>query len=210
MGFFTDDNEQDNYAPAPIPARLMRNEKIAILTDDKTEDLEFFYPFYRLNEEGYTVDVITPAGKSFEAKHGLGLKKTKALKDANASEYALLYIPGGKAPASLRDNKEVISFVKQFAASNKLIAAICHGPQVLATADLLRGKHIAAWPEIRDEIEKAGAIFVDEALVEDGQFITARRPGDLHRHLCGVLDVLQNRQSEKPSQATRQTRVSAA
>jgi protease I len=210
MSIFSSSDELDNYAPAPIPARLMRNEKIAILTDDKTEDLEFFYPYYRLTEEGYTVDVITPEGKSFEAKHGLGLKKTKALKDANPGDYALLYIPGGKAPASLRNDENVIAFVKKFASSNKPIAAICHGPQILATAKLLQGKQIAAWPEIKDEIEKAGATYVDEALVEDGQFITARRPGDLPRHLAGVLDVLQGNKSEKPSQAARSQRMSAA
>jgi protease I len=210
MSIFSSSDEHDNYAPAPIPARLMRNEKIAILTGDNTEDLEFFYPYYRLTEEGYTVDVITPEGTSFEAKHGLGLKKTKALQDANPEDYALLYLPGGKAPASLRKDENVLAFVKKFAASNKPIAAICHGPQILASAQLLSGNHIAAWPEIKDEIEKAGAIFVDEALVEDGQFITARRPGDLPRHLCGVLDMLQGRKAEKPSQAARAQRMSAA
>ncbi len=210
MNFFGTSSTSDHYAPAPIPARLLRPERIAILTDNKTEDLEFFYPFYRLTEEGYVVDVITLEGKGFEAKHGLGLKKTKALKDANPSDYALLYIPGGKAPTVLRDNADAVNFVKQFAASGKPIAAICHGPQVLATADLLRGRDIAAWPEIQSEIEKSGARFVNEALVEDGQFITARQPGDLPRHMAGVLNALQQRTSEKPSQTARQMRKDAA
>ncbi|MFM9890794.1 MAG: type 1 glutamine amidotransferase domain-containing protein [Rickettsiales bacterium] len=203
MNLFGNDNDIDNYAPAPTPERLQRPEKIAILTDDKTEDLEFFYPYYRLTEEGYHVDVITPEGKSFEAKHGLGLKKTKALADVDPREYALLYIPGGKAPASLRKNEAVLEFVRAYAIGDKPIAAICHGPQILASAEMLAGKDIAAWPEIRDEIAEAGATFVDEALVIDGAFITARRPGDLPRHLCGVLDVLQQRSSEHPSKTSR-------
>ena len=108
------------------------------------------------------------------------------------AHYELLYLPGGKAPAKLRKNDMVIDFVKRFAASGKYIAAICHGPQILAEAGLIRGKTIACWPDLKDEITDAGAIFADEALKEDGQFITARRPGDLHRHLWGILDKLNN------------------
>ena len=109
---------------------------------------------------------------------------------ARPADYVLLYLPGGKAPAELRKNDQVIAFIKQFAASGRPIAAICHGPQLLVTADLVRGKQLAAYPGIREEIEKAGATFIDEALVEDGPFITARLPGDLHRHLYGVLHYL--------------------
>jgi protease I len=188
--FSGNDNEKDNHAVSPIPERLRKEEKIAIITADNTEDIEFFYPYYRLTEEGYSVDVITPDGGKFACKHGLGLKKTKPIESVRPEDYVLIYLPGGKAPAELRKNEQVLSFVKEFAASGKPIAAVCHGPQVLISADLVRGKQIAAWPEVADELRKAGATFVDEALVEDGQFITARKPGDLHRHLFGVLQYL--------------------
>lgn len=185
------DSKQDIYKPAPTPSRIQKKEKIIILTADKTEDLEFFYPFYRLTEEGYQVDVVTPEGGSFEGKHGLGLKETKSIKDVRPQDYQLLYIPGGKAPEELRDNKDVIRFVQEFAADkSKPVAAICHGAQVLITADLVQGIQMACWSEVREELERAGGIFVDEALVEDRQFVTARRPGDLPRHLDGVLDYL--------------------
>ncbi len=191
MSIFGSDSKTDNHKVAPIPARLQKTEKIIILTADKTEDTEFFYPYYRLTEEGYTVDVVTPKGGSFEAKHGLGLKETKAIKDVRPEDYQLLYIPGGKAPEELCKNEDVIRFVQQFAADkSKPIAAICHGPQVLITAGLVQGIQMACWPEIREELEKAGATFVDEALVEDRQFITARKPGDLPRHLFGVMEYL--------------------
>jgi protease I len=186
------EKEFDSYAPAPIPQRLVKNKKVAIITADKTESLEFFYPFYRLTEEGFTVDVITPEGKSVKTKHDIELKKTKPIEAANPSEYELIYIPGGKAPAELRKNEKVIDFVRRFAASGKHIAAICHGPQVLISAGLVGGKQIAAYPEIKEELQEAGATFIDEALAEDGQFITSRRPGDLHRHLYGVLKCLNN------------------
>ncbi|MFO1242931.1 MAG: type 1 glutamine amidotransferase domain-containing protein [Rickettsiales bacterium] len=188
--FNMSDAEKDNYKPAPIPDRLKKNQRIAVLTADKTEDLECFYPFYRFNEEGYDVDMITPNGGAFEAKHGIGLKQTKSIDQVNAKDYVLLYIPGGKAPQELRKNERVLNFVREFASSGKPIAAICHGPQVLIEADLVKGKQIAGWPEIQKEIEDAGATFVDEALVEDGQFITGRKPGDLHRHVWGTMQRL--------------------
>jgi len=183
--------EKDTHAVASIPERLKKNEKAIIITGDNVEDIEFFYPYYRLTEEGYTVDVVTPEGGKFEGKHGLGLKSSKPIKDVRPSDYVLLYLPGGKAPAELRKNAAVLNFVKEFAKSGKPIAAICHGPQILVSADLIKGKQLAAWPEVGKEIEKAGGIFVDEALVIDGQFITGRMPGDLHRHLYGVLQYLQ-------------------
>lgn len=192
-------NEKDTYKAAPTPQRLKKNTRIAIVTADKTQDLEFFYPYYRLIEEGYEVDVITPKGGSFEGKQGMGLKQTHPIEACRPENYELLYIPGGKAPSELRKNEEVLQFVKEFAASGKPIAAICHGPQVLISAGLVRGKRMACWPEVQKELEEAGGIFVDEALVEDGQFITARQPGDLPRHLCGVLDSLQGREGSRSS-----------
>jgi protease I len=200
------DQEKDNHVVSPIPERLRKKEKVAIITADNTEDTEFFYPYYRLTEEGYTVDVITPEGGKFAGKYGIGLKDSKSISDVQAQNYALVYIPGGKAPATLRENEQVMKFVKDFAATGKPIAAICHGAQVLISADLVRGKEMACWPEVAKELEEAGGKFIDEALVEDGQFITARKPGDLHRHLYGVLQYLKG--EVKPM--SRSQRQSAA
>lgn len=189
-------NQKDTHKVAPIPERLKKNQKVLIITGDNVEDTEFFYPYYRLTEEGYEVDVATENGGSFEGKHGLGLKESRTVDEINAADYALLYLPGGKAPASLRENEEVLEIVRAFQKANKPIAAICHGPQILAAADVIKGKRIAGWPEIQSELEDAGAIFVDEALVIDGQFITARMPGDLHRHLYGVLEYLKGNKTK--------------
>ena len=198
---FSNENEKDTFKAAPTPERLKKNEKVLIITADDTQDLEFFYPYYRLNEAGYTVDVATPKGGSFKGKMGMGLKETLSIDDVSPESYALVYIPGGKAPAELRDNSKVISFVKAFAQTGKPIAAICHGPQVLVTADLVRGKKIAAYESVAKEVEEAGGRFSDEALAIDGQFITARVPGDLPRHLCGVIDVLEGKAVRKPAAA---------
>jgi protease I len=192
--------EKDIYAVAPTPDRLKKNARIAILTGDQTEDLEFFYPYYRLTEEGYTVDVLTVDGGSFQGKHGLGLKQTQSVRDAKAEDYALLYLPGGKAPEMLREQEEVLEFVRQFCQSGKPVAAVCHGPQILITAGVVEGKRMSGYPGIREELEQAGATFADEALAIDGQFITSRLPGDLHRHLCGVINTLEGKRDGKNQQ----------
>lgn len=194
---FSDKNEKDTYKAAPTPERLKKNQRVLIMTADDTQDLEFFYPYYRLHEEGYDVDVATPEGGSFKGKMGMGLQETKAIKEVRPADYAMLYIPGGKAPATLRKDEAVLQFVKQFAQSGKPIAAICHGPQVLISAGVVSGKKIAAYQEVAKELEEAGARFSDEALAIDGQFITARIPGDLPRHLCGVMDVLQGKSAHQ-------------
>lgn len=180
----------DNYKAAPMPGRLHKNSRVAIVTGNNTEDLEFFYPYYRFCEAGYQVDVITPEGGPFEGKKGLGLKETLKVEAANPSDYDLLYLPGGRAPAELREDAAIVDFIRNFAQTDKPIASICHGAQLLIAADLVKGAHIAAWPEMKEEVEDACAVFVDEALVQDGRFITARKPGDLPRHLAGVLDYL--------------------
>lgn len=190
MSMFSKDSEKDTHAVVSIPERLRKNENVVIITGDTVEDVEFFYPYYRLTEEGYDVDVVTPKGGKFAGKHGLGLKNSKSIDDVKPEDYVLLYLPGGKAPAELRKDEKIIDFVKQFAQSGKPIAAVCHGPQILITAGLAEGRQMACWPEVREELEEAGGTFVDEALVEDGQFITSRMPGDLHRHLYGVLQYL--------------------
>jgi protease I len=202
-----DEEVKDNNAAAPIPARLQKNKRVMILTANNTQDLEFFYPYYRLTEEGYEVDVVTPEGGKFAGKYGLGLNVTKNIKEVRPQDYELLYIPGGKAPEELRRNDDVLKFVEAFAVLGKPIAAICHGPQVLVTAGLLHGRQIAAWPAVAQEIIDAGGTFVDEALVEDGQFITARRPGDLPRHLYGVLQYLAGK---VPNQSRRERKASGA
>ncbi len=178
---------------SPIPSRLKNGKRVAILTGNKVEDIEFFYPYYRLAEAGYDVDVLTIDGEDLTGKHGLGISVSKKITDASPSSYALLYLPGGQAPATLRKDNDVLAFVKAFAATGKPIAAICHGPQILISAGLVKGRTLSAWPEVGKEIEDAGGTYTDEALQEEGQFITARWPGDLPRHLYGTLQALEGK-----------------
>lgn len=174
------------------PQSQQQNASVSVLflTANKTEDLEFFYPYYRFIEEGFKVDVATPDGGAFEGKQGLGLKTTMKISDANPKKYDLLYIPGGKAPAELKKNKEAVQFTKDYYATGKPISSICHGPQLLAEADVIKGRKIAAWPEVEEELQEAGATFVNQETCVDGQFITARWPADLPAHVAKTLQQL--------------------
>ena len=163
---------------------------ILILTADKVEDLEFFYPYYRFIEAGYRVDVATPKGGSFKGKQGLGLENSQKIIDIDPKTYDLLYLPGGKAPAALKDNEDALMLIKVFAQTGRPIAAVCHGPLLLAAADLIKGRHIAAWPEVKKDLEEAGAIYENKETFCDGQFITARWPADLPSHLKYTLRAL--------------------
>lgn len=180
----------DIFAASSQPATL--GQRVLIVTADNTQDLEFFYPYYRFIEAGYYVDVATPGGGSFRGKQGMGLQQTHALRDISPTSYDLLYIPGGKAPEALKKSVEALALVKSFVASGKPVAAICHGGQLLAAANVVEGRRIAAWPEVEGEIAEAGGQYVNEETVVDGQFITARWPGDLPAHLAASIAMLHN------------------
>lgn len=184
----------DHYAAAPHEPRA---EKIIILTADKCHDLEFFYPYYRLVEAGYHVEVATPNGGQLEGKFGMGLKETLKVSDVTPEAYAMLYIPGGQAPEALKKSEDSLQFVRQFTKSGKPVAAICHGAQALAAAGVISGKRISAWPDVEEEVRAAGGVFVNAETVEDGQFITARWPADLPAHLSAVLKRLEGRKEKR-------------
>jgi len=162
---------------------------VLFITADGTEDFEFFYPYYRFIEEGLSVDVATPRG-TFKGKLGAGLKKTKTLADVSPDDYSFLYIPGGKAPEALKKEPQALELVRRFVSGGKIIAAICHGPQLLAKAGVIDGREISGWPEIQREIEEAGATFRDEQTLVDGQFVTARWPADLPYHVGRTLELV--------------------
>jgi protease I len=164
--------------------------RIAILTADRVEDVEFFYPYYRFVEEGYTVDVITPSGGALTGYKGMGLKETTALDQVDPADYDLLFIPGGLAPGELRRDPRALAFVQAVAGRGTTIGAVCHGPQVLVDAGLVAGRSMTSWHEVAPEITAAGGTYLDRALVEDGQFVTSRKPGDMPLEISRLLQRL--------------------
>lgn len=181
---------EDTYTPQNTSHN---GKKVLILTADKVEDLEFFYPYYRLIEAGCDVTVATPKGGAFKGKHRLGLPNSQKIANlvSSADQFDMLYLPGGKAPSALRKLKEVLELVRQFVAAKKPIAAICHGPQILAAAEVIEARSISAWPEVEPEILASGGIYVNEQTALDGPFLTGRWPADLPAFTGRMMELLQ-------------------
>ncbi len=150
-----------------------------ILVADSVEDLEFFYPYYRLLEEGFDVDVATPDGQEIVGKHGYDFKPNASFAQVNASDYDLLVLPGGKAPETVRLQPEAVEIAKTMLESDKMVAAICHGVQTLISADVLHGRKATCWKGIRDDLKAAGAEYLNQEVVVDGNLISSRSPEDL-------------------------------
>jgi protease I len=158
--------------------------KILIMVDEGFEDSEFIYPYYRFREEGYTVEVVAPKGKkTYMGKHGVPALSDLSPEEVNIEDYDALVIPGGWAPDRMRINGEMVRIVREAYEKGKVIAAICHGPQMLIEADILRGRRATCWKSVRADLKNAGAVFIDAPVVVDGKIVTSRFPDDLP-HFC--------------------------
>jgi len=150
-----------------------------IISADLAEDRELFYPYYRLQEEGIEVDVASFSTGIIKGKRSIEMEANITLKDVKAGDYAVLILPGGKAPAKLREDEDVIRIVKEFAKAGKPIGAICHGPQILLSAGLMKGKRGTCAPSMKDELAEFGAEYMDQEVIVEGNIITSRLPKDL-------------------------------
>jgi protease I len=157
-------------------------KRAVIITAQNFQDEEFTYPYYRLLEEGFHVDVATPDKMAVFGKYGVPARPTIDTKDLRIENYDLVVLPGGfEAPDRLRIRKEVLVFVKAMFENNKIVAAICHGPWICISAGILRGKKATGYMSIADDIKNAGATYLDQEVVIDGNLITAphyRNNGD--------------------------------
>ena len=154
--------------------------KVLIMVDDGVEDAEFLYPYYRFQEEGYKVVVVASKAKeTYAGKHGVPIKSEISVKEVKVDEYEAIIIPGGRAPDKMRIDKDLVNIVREAYDKGKIIAAICHGPQMLIEADILREKKATCWKSIVTDLKNAGAIFMDAPVVVDGNIVTSRMPADL-------------------------------
>lgn len=167
-------------------------KKAVIITGPNFQDEEYTYPYYRLLEEGIKVDVATPDKAVVYGKYGVPAKPTIDTKDLKTSDYDVVVLPGGfEAPDRLRLRKEVLKFVKEMYDTNKLVAAICHGPWICISAGIMKGKKATAYISIADDIRNAGATYLEEDVVVDGNLITAphyRNNGDFMKAVIRVLN----------------------
>lgn len=154
--------------------------KALVFGADGFEDVELIYPYQRLKEEGITTHIASMKEGPITGKHGYQVNADVAFKDINPQDYDILVISGGKGPEKMRLDKDALEIAKYFFRENKPVAAICHGPQVLISAGVIKGRKATCWIGIRDDIIAAGAHYEDRDVVVDGNFVSSRNPGDLH------------------------------
>ncbi|MBM7097790.1 type 1 glutamine amidotransferase [Bacillus sp. H-16] len=155
--------------------------KIACVLTSMFEDSEYTSPAEEYEKGGHEIIVIGPeAGKSFEGKNGeVKVSADIAIEDANPNDYDALFIPGGFSPDILRADDRFVTFAKHFVLNDKPIFAICHGPQLLITADVLKGRKVTGFKSIQVDLKLAGANVFDEEVVVCGNLVTSRTPDDL-------------------------------
>ncbi len=162
----------------------LSGKRVAILAEDLYQEMELWYPLYRLREAGAEVVVVGPtAGETYKSKAGYPVTADRAAAEVAAEDFDAVIIPGGYAPDRMRRNAALVRFVREMHASGKVVAAICHAGWVAISAGILRGRRATSVAAIKDDMTNAGALWVDEPVVVDGTLVTSRTPDDLP-HFC--------------------------
>lgn len=161
-----------------------------IVSADLFEDSELIEPLSELREKGVEVDVAAPRKGPITGKRGHEVDADRVIGDVRPEDYDLLILPGGKAPASLRDMPEAVAIARHFLEANKPVAAICHGPQVLIATGLMAGRRATCYRTVRPELEAAGADYRDREAVVDGNLVTSREPADIPAFLRALFAMI--------------------
>lgn len=157
----------------------LKGKSIAILIEDMYNEFEFWYPYYRMKEAGANVTVVGTGAKEYHSKIGLPAPGGTSAGSVNAVDFDAVIVPGGFAPDRMRRSAELLKFVRDVFQQGKVVAAICHAGWVLVSAGVLKGKRATCFFAIKDDVVNAGANYVDQEVVRDGNLITSRMPDDL-------------------------------
>ena len=169
----------------------LSGKTIALYADILYQEMELWYPLYRLQEAGARVVVAAAeAGKTYTSKLGYPVKSEVAYKDLDPSKFDGVIVPGGFAPDYMRRHAEASAFVRAMDASGKLVAAVCHGPWMLCQADVLRGRKATSFFAIKTDVVNAGAEWIDSEVVRDRNLVTSRKPEDLPAFMKTCLAVI--------------------
>ena len=171
---------------------LLKGKKVIILVEEMFNVFEFWYPYYRLKEEGVEVTVVgSGSAEVYTGKPFTQAKADTSAGNVNAENFDGIIIPGGYAPDMMRRYLAMVKLVQDFYNANKLVAAICHAGWMLASAGILSGRKVTSFFAIKDDLINAGAKWVDQTVVVDGKLVTSRVPDDLPAFMKAVIDILQ-------------------
>ena len=170
----------------------LKGKNIAILIEDMFNVFEFWYPYYRLKEAGADVSVVgSGRAEVFKGKPATECKADKSADQVSAAEFDGVVIPGGYAPDMMRRFPAMVKLVKDIDAQGKPVAAICHAGWMLASAGIVSGKELTSFFAVKDDMINAGAKWVDQEVVVDGNLITSRKPDDLPAFMKAVIAALE-------------------
>lgn len=150
--------------------------KVLVFLENLVEDSEFLYPYLRLKEEGFDVISVAPELKIYHGKGGMSFKPDWSFNEVKTVDFDAVIIPGGYAPDLWRRNQDIVEFVKRHHDEGKIIVSICHGPWLLISAGIVKGRKVTAFHAIKDDLINAGAIYEGKDWVEDGNMLTATNP----------------------------------
>ena len=169
----------------------LSGKKIAIFVDTAYQEMELWYPYYRLQEAGASCILVgAEAGKTYTSKLGYPATAQLSYDDVKANDFDGVIVPGGYAPDHIRRHVRANQFVKEMNAQGKLVASICHGPWVLCSAGILKGRRATCFFAIKDDVVNAGARYEDAEVVLDNNLVTSRKPDDLPAFCRAALQVL--------------------
>jgi archaeal arginyl aminopeptidase len=187
-----------NYARMSAGKKLSKirrpDVKVLMISADNFEDSELLFPYYRLREEGIDVDIASMSKGKIKGKHGYEVEANKSLDEVRPGEYDMLILPGGKAPAAVRKEKKALDITKYFFEKNKPVSAICHGPQILISAGLMKGRRATSYKSVAPELKEAEALYEDKEVVIDGNLVTSRQPSDLPAFMRETMKKLKEKQ----------------
>lgn len=187
-------------------AMNLMGKRVAVLAEDLYEDQELWYPVLRLRAAGAQVQIIgSGSAPRYHGKYGCPVDVDAAVADVADIDFDAVVIPGGYAPDKMRRYPEILSFVRMAYERGKVVAAICHGPWVLISAGILKGRTVTGFSAIKDDLVNAGAIFVDREVVRDGNIITSRRPDDLPAFGEAIIAALGEAETSDLSAVNEQT-----
>ena len=163
--------------------------KALIITVRLVQDHEYIYPYYRLQEEGYEVDVAVRGKETVLASYGVRVEPTKDIPELKVADYDVLVLPGGaKSMEYMRQDQEILTFIADFHASGKVIGSICHAGQLLISAKLVKGRNISGYYSIKDDINNAGGTYVDAPYVTDDRIVSCPHYKHLGPWMKEVID----------------------